>query len=136
MSTQGNPIDPKELDYANGSMVLGQFANGSSTGFIGELSLAQLYNGSMAKEEVYQLMEQCNPEVNSTSNSTASVNIRWTSFTTVDMYNQAVMAIYPGLCSTGKCSPNSTDCSAEQGLRAPPVVMNCPKSQYLVTELR
>ncbi|KAI1714589.1 putative ephrin-receptor like domain-containing protein [Ditylenchus destructor] len=104
-------LPPSNLNETTKAVILlGQSANESNPEpFVGEMSLIQLFNEAVNKESIESMLRDCRlwvrkPEI--------GVEVGWTDYTIIDMYNAAVMAIYPD--------------------KTPPEVIRCPTDQFIV----
>uniref|UniRef100_A0A915E9U8 Uncharacterized protein n=1 Tax=Ditylenchus dipsaci TaxID=166011 RepID=A0A915E9U8_9BILA len=129
-SSENNLIQlPDTLtENTQAAVLLGQMVGEDTSSFVGEISLVQLYNTPLNGSTVWDMVRDCRPYTRSHSSDLA---VAWTDFTIIDMFNSAVMAIYPGICVTATCLPNMTDCSADHD-KSPPEVIVCPSNQYIV----
>uniref|UniRef100_A0A914I2G3 Uncharacterized protein n=1 Tax=Globodera rostochiensis TaxID=31243 RepID=A0A914I2G3_GLORO len=111
-------------------LLLGEHIGEEAAHFVGQLSQVELYSKRFDDAQIVRMAWNCR-EWTHRQEKTFSI-VEWAHFTTVDVFNKAQIALFPGICSESDCQPGSeSDCGHGKNLKTPPEVLFCPRSQFI-----
>ncbi|CAK5080748.1 unnamed protein product [Meloidogyne enterolobii] len=98
---------------------IGENGNEENNNFIGQISKAELYSELFNSKQINYLLNNC------LNNNYFSIepSIAWTDFSSVIVYNSAIIVIHPGICLNNYCKFGENNCFNEN--------KNCNLNFYL-----
>nr|CAD2174935.1 unnamed protein product [Meloidogyne enterolobii] len=110
---------------------IGENGNEENNYFIGQISKAELYSESFNSKQINYFLNNC------LNNNYFSIEplIAWNDFSSVIVYNSAIIVIHPGICLNNYCKFGENNCFNEnKNSRSTKISIKCPESQQIILD--